>query len=166
MDTAQTRRLIKTMLDSGKLTPETRDEFKDYLDELAKGPLDAMGADYVHSLAQRLGFAGGGAKAGAAANDDDDDADGEDDDWAAADDDWAADDDSDDDAAQEEIAALQSQIEAARAAVDKARYWVTQIERLPEGDSEGGAASTESADMVKSLKTVLDDAATALSERQ
>lgn len=164
MDTAQTRRLIKSMLDSGKLTPETRDEFKEYLDELAKGPLDAMDADYVHSLAQRLGFAGGGAKAVTAANDDD--ADGDDDVWAADDDDWAADDDSDDDAAQEEIAALRSQIEEARAAVDKARYWVTQIERLPQGDGEGGAASSEGADMVKSLKTVLDDAATALSERQ
>jgi hypothetical protein len=56
------------MLDSGKLLPETTDELQEFLEEIDKnGSLNRMDADFVQSLAQRLGFGGKGKGAGASA---------------------------------------------------------------------------------------------------
>jgi hypothetical protein len=57
------------MLDSGKLLPETTDELQEFLEEIDKnGSLDRMDADFVQSLAQRLGFGGKGKGKGAEAS--------------------------------------------------------------------------------------------------
>ena len=73
MDANRTRRLIKTMLDSRSLMPETREELAEYLADLDKGELHADDAAYIEGLARRLGHAAGGAPANSNAPDDTDD---------------------------------------------------------------------------------------------
>lgn len=63
MDATTTRRLIKKMLDSRDLMPETREELAEYLSDLNKGALHADDAVYIHGLARRLGHADGGRPA-------------------------------------------------------------------------------------------------------
>lgn len=155
MDQNATRRLIVSMRDSGKLLPETVEEMDDYLEDLKDGPLDKMDTDYLQGLAQRLGFASGGAKP-AAANDEDD----ADEDEAGE---WAEDfDDADDDAlaeATDRIEALEAQLAAAQTAVDRARDLFAEI--------NGSAVDGEAADsgQVEALGATLDEAAEALADR-
>lgn len=63
MDATTTRRLIKKMLDSRDLMPETREELAEYLSDLDKGTLHADDAVYIQGLARRLGHADGGRPA-------------------------------------------------------------------------------------------------------
>ena len=74
MDASSLQRLIKKMLDSRDLMPETREELEEYRAELEKGTLHPDDASYVEGLARRLGYAegGSGAAGGGAARDDDD----------------------------------------------------------------------------------------------
>ena len=75
MDSSSLQRLIKKMLDSSDLMPETREELEEYLTDLNNGTLHADDASYIEGLARRLGYAEGGAppSGGSAAGDDDGD---------------------------------------------------------------------------------------------
>lgn len=70
MDASHTRRLIKSLLDSRGLMPETREELAEYLADLDRGELHPDDAAYVAGLARRLGYAAGGAPAASGAADD------------------------------------------------------------------------------------------------
>jgi hypothetical protein len=63
MDVSIVRPLIKKMLDSRDLMPETREELAEYLAELDKGELHPDDVAYVYGLARRLGYSEGGVPA-------------------------------------------------------------------------------------------------------
>lgn len=144
MDANRTRRLIKTMLDSRSLMPETREELAEYLADLDKGELHADDAAYIEGLARRLGHAAGGAPANSNAPDDTDD---------TLPDEFAADED-------EEFSATAAavQAEVALRAIEQAR---TLVARLREPKAEGETAGPD-APTLDEIDKALGDAADAL----
>ena len=149
MDASSTQRLIKKMLDSRELMPETREELVEHLAELEKGTLHADDARYIEGLARRLGFAEGGAPAagsgGGAANDDDDDG------GSFIGNERAAD------------TAAAVQVEMALRKVEQAQALVARLRETPAtgGPADGGTAGETTATLTE-LDTVLNDAAKAL----
>jgi hypothetical protein len=143
MDSSSTQRLIKKMLASSELMPETREELQEYLDDLEKGSLHPDDASYVEGLARRLGFAEGGAPAaglGAGSGDDDDDDDGG----------YIG-----NERASDTAAAVQA--EMALRKVEQARSLVARLREPAAGDTEASNAAT-----LDELDRALGDAAEAL----
>jgi hypothetical protein len=143
MDASRTQRLIKKMLESSDLMPETREELQDHLDDLEKGSLHPEDAQYIDGLARRLGFAEGGAAPAAGGDADDDD-----------------DDDSyggfiGNERAADTATAVQAEIALRK--IEQARAMVT---RLREAPAESPAAET--AATLEELDKALGDAAEAL----
>ena len=147
MDATHTRRLIKKMLDSRALLPETREELSEYLADLDKGELRPDDAAYVEGLARRLGHASGGAPADSNASDSADDAlpgdfPGEDDDEFS-------------------VTAAAVQAEVALRAIERARTLVAKLrEPKPEGNAADAGAAT-----LDEIEKMLGDAAEALTRR-
>lgn len=142
MDASSTQRLIKKMLASSDLMPETREELQEYLDDLEKGSLHPDDARYVDGLARRLGFADGGARpAGAAGEADDDDDEGS----AFIGNERASD------------TAAAVQAEMALRKVEQARSLVARLREPAAGDTEASSAAT-----LDELEKALGDAAEAL----
>ncbi len=139
MDATTTRRLIKKMLDSRDLMPETREELAEYLSDLDKGALHADDAVYIHGLARRLGHADGGRPADPYA--------------AEAVGDGLAEDFSDDDDGDGTLAAVQAEI--ALRAVTQAQALAARLRTAGPGD----AATLDE------LEKALGDAAEALAPR-
>jgi hypothetical protein len=146
MDASHTRRLIKKLLDSRALMPETREELADHLSELEKGQLHADDAAYVDALARRLGIAAGDAPV--AAND----SEAEDDEPVE---DFAVDLEDEDDPIDTAAAV---QMEIALRAIEQARSVAARL-RTPA--AEGGADSAA----LDELDTALGEAADALAPR-
>jgi hypothetical protein len=146
MDASHTRRLIKKLLDSRALMPETREELADHLSELEKGQLHADDAAYVDALARRLGIAAGAAPV--AAND----SEAEDDEPVE---DFAVDLEDEDDPIDTAAAV---QMEIALRAIEQARSAAARL-RMPA--AEGGADSAA----LDELDTALGEAADALAPR-
>ena len=144
MDANRTRRLIKTMLDSRSLMPETREELAEYLADLDKGELHADDAAYIEGLARRLGLAAGGAPANSNALD--------------ATDDTLPDEFADDEDEEFSAAAAAVQAEVALRAIEQAR---TLVARLRGPTPEGGAAGPD-APTLDEIEKALGDAADAL----
>ena len=140
MDVSTTRRLIKTMLDSRDLMPETREELADYLADLDKGALHPDDAGYIDSLARRLGYLDGSAPAARTG-------DGDGDDPIFIGDERAAD----------TAAAVQAEI--ALRAVEQAQALVA---RLRQGGPEGAAADAAT---LQEIDAALGEAAKALTPR-
>ena len=175
MNASQTKTLIRKMIDSGKLMPETIEEMEDYLDDLSKGSLDKMDAQYVEELARRLGFLAskGGPTSGAG-----DAADAEQDGEEVPDDvfvdDFGGDfndEDGEDGEAAERIAGLEARLAdaaagaaAARDAIDRARSRVDGLKNAAAGeDTTPGAGSMEALrKTVEDLDAALAQAAEAL----
>jgi hypothetical protein len=142
MDSSSTQRLIKKMLASSELMPETREELQEYLDDLEKGSLHPDDASYVEGLARRLGFAEGGVPAaglGAGSGDDDDDDGG-----------YIG-----NERASDTAAAVQA--EMALRKVEQARSLVARLREPAAGDTEASNAAT-----LDELDRALGDAAEAL----
>ena len=148
MDAAYTRRLIKKMLDSRGLMPETREELSEYLTELDQGALHPDDAAYVEGLARRLGHSAGGPAANA--NDPDEDLAGD------APDDFA--DDEDDDTGGT-AAAVQAEI--ALRSIERARTLLAPL-REPKGEGEAPPADRA---ILDDVDAALGDAAEALTRR-
>ena len=176
MNASQTKTLIRKMIDSGKLMPETVEEMEDYLDDLSKGSLDKMDAQYVEGLARRLGFLtgkGGPASDAGDATDAEEDAD-EDGDEAFDDgfvDDFGDDFGDGDDETAERIAELEARLAdaaasaaAARDAIDRAQSLVDGLKGAATGeDTTPGAGSMEALrKTVEELDAALAQAAEAL----
>jgi len=148
MDASSTQRLIKKMLDSRELMPETREELEEHLAELEKGALHADDARYIEGLARRLGFAEGGApeagSSGGAASDDDDGG-------SFVGNERAAD------------TAAAVQVEMALRKVEQAQALVARLRETPAAGSpaDGGTAGETTATLTE-LDTVLNEAAKAL----
>lgn len=147
MDTSQTQRLIKKMLASPELMPETREELQENLDELEKGSLHPEDARYIEGLARRLGFAEGGSPP-ASANDDNDDDDLGGDDGVYYGNERASD----------TAAAVQAEIALRK--VEQARDLVERLRNPPPEDGELDAAKAEAT--LAEIDTALADAAEAL----
>jgi len=149
MDASSTQRLIKKMLDSRELMPETREELEEHLAELEKGALHADDAHYIEGLARRLGFSEGGAPAtgpAGAANDDDDGG------GAFIGNERATD------------TAAAVQVEMALRKVEQAQALVARLRQMPPAadDTASGGAAGETAATLNELETTLGDAAKAL----
>ena len=158
MTATDTKNLIKTLLAKSDLMPETKEELREYLEEVERGPLDKMDEDYVRGLARRLGVASGDAAAATGSDDDGD----EDDDApiAAA---WEDDDDENDDrlaALEDEVAAARSALDGAAASVEQARQLLTTIY-----DADANTIKdVDPADAAKALHGI-DEALAAAAER-
>jgi len=143
MDASSTQRLIKKMLESRELMPETREELQEHLDDLEKGSLHPDDARYIEGLARRLGFAEGGAAArqGGSSGDADDDGGsfiGE-------------------ERASDTAAAVQAEIALRK--VEQARALVARLRQAP---ADGDAAGSETAAPLDELDAALGEAAQAL----
>lgn len=145
MDTSQTQRLIKKMLASSELMPETREELQENLDELERGSLHPEDARYIEGLAKRLGFAEGGTPP-ASANDDGDDDGGSDGVYYG------------NERASDTAAAVQAEIALRK--VEQARDLVERLRNPPAEDGELDAAKAEA--ILAEIDTALTDAAEAL----
>jgi len=142
MDASSTQRLIKRMLDSRELMPETREELEEHLAELEKGALHDDDAHYIEGLARRLGFAEGGtpaAESGGSGHDADDDGGG-----------FIG-----NERASDTAAAVQAEIALRK--VEQARALVARLRQAP-----GDAAGSETAATLDELDAALGDAAQAL----
>ena len=175
MTATETKTLIKTLLAKGDLMPETREELREYLDEVERGPLDKMDEDYVRGLARRLGVASGGAAAaggaataggataaGGAAPASVSDADDDDDDAPVADA-WEDDDDEEDD----RLAVLEDEVAAARSALDGAAASVEQARQLLTTIYDADANTIKDVDPAEAAKALhgIDEALAAAAER-
>ena len=143
MDASSTQRLIKKMLESRELMPETREELQEHLDDLEKGSLHPDDARYIEGLARRLGFAEGGAAArqGGSGGDADDDGGsfiGE-------------------ERASDTAAAVQAEIALRK--VEQARALVARLRQAP---ADGDAPGSETAATLDELEAALGEAAQAL----
>lgn len=146
MDANYTRRLIKKMLDSRDLMPETREELAEYLSDLDKGELRPDDAAYVEGLARRLGLAAGGAPADPYAAE-------------AVGDNLAEDFPGDDEDFGDTAFAVQAEI--ALRAIERARALLAQL-RKPK--AEEAAPGTDLATLDE-IEQALGDAAEALTRR-
>jgi uncharacterized coiled-coil protein SlyX len=166
MNANTTRSLIKTMLASGELMPETVEELEEYLQEIDKGTLDAMDVDYVQGLAKRLGFAKGRAPAAAAAEaaEADEEADEDEADAAAE---RAAEADAAAERAEEaevRVAALEATLESREAALASVRQSIGDArERLaalydPEKGLNRDIDDAKAAEALKEIWTSLEQA--------
>ncbi|MGH6619421.1 MAG: hypothetical protein ACREF6_07745 [Alphaproteobacteria bacterium] len=153
MDATNTRRLIKKMLDSRGLMPETREELADYISDIDKGELRPDDAAYVEGLARRLGLAAGGAPANPHAAD----AVGDD-----LDDDLDEDFPGGDDADFGDTAAA-AQAEIALRAIEQARALLARL-REPKAEEAGSGAQADTATLDE-IEKALGDAAEALTPR-
>ncbi len=63
MNEPNTKNLLDAMLASGKLSPESAADLRDFQDDVAQNRLDPADAAYIEALARRLGFLGEGAAA-------------------------------------------------------------------------------------------------------
>lgn len=144
MDVSTTRNLIKKMLDSRDLMPETREELAEYLADLDKDALHADDVSYVYGLARRLGYSEAGVPADPYAAEAMGDSLGED---------FADGDEGESDTA----AAVQAEI--ALRAVEQARALVT---RMREAGPDGAGADAATLD---ELEEALGEAAAALTPR-
>jgi len=149
MDASHTRRLIKKLLDSRELMPETREDLADHLSDLEKGALPADDAAYIEALARRLGIAAGAAPA--AAND----SEAQDDEPIE---DFALGAEDDDEPAGMTDTAAAVQLEIALRAVEQARDVAARL-RAPA--AEGGTDPAA----LDELDTALGEAADALAPR-
>ncbi|MEJ2760356.1 MAG: hypothetical protein P8126_02130 [Gammaproteobacteria bacterium] len=144
MDVSTTRSLIKKMLDSRDLMPETREELAEYLADLDKDGLHPDDVSYVYGLARRLGYSEAGVPADPYAAEAMGDSLGED---------FADTDEGESDTA----AAVQAEI--ALRAVEQARALVT---RMREAGPDGAGADAATLD---ELDHALGEAAAALTPR-
>jgi hypothetical protein len=145
MDTSQTQRLIKKMLASSDLMPETREELQEHLDDLEKGSLHADDARYIEGLARRLGFAEGSG-APASSGDADDDGDGDGGVFYG------------NERASDTAAAVQAEIALRK--VEQARDLIAGLRAPAGGEAAPDAAATDAT--LAEVDTVLADAAEAL----
>jgi len=147
MDVSTTRRLIKTMLDSRDLMPETREDLADYLSDLDKGELHPDDVAYVYGLARRLGHAEAGVPADPYAAE-------------AMGDSLGESLPGEDGGESETASAVQAEI--ALRAVERAQ---ALLARLREGGPESAKAGADAATL-EEIDKALDDAAEALAPRR
>jgi hypothetical protein len=145
MDASSTQRLIKRMLDSRELMPETREELEEHLAELEKGALHDDDARYIEGLARRLGFAEGGAPPAAASGYSGDDADDDGGSFIG------------NERASDTAAAVQA--EMALRKIEQARTLVARLRQVP---AAADTAGSETAGTLDELDAALGDAAKAL----
>lgn len=119
MNPTATRRLIRRMLDSRTLLPETAEELKEYLQDLDRGALDPADDAYVHQLAHRLGLARGGKGKAEAEPADNQEADEQPEDETAEDEQEAFDDPEEEETAAEEAYETEEDSIAATAAASR-----------------------------------------------
>jgi hypothetical protein len=150
MDASHTRRLIKKLLDSRELMPDTREDLADHLSDLEKGALHADDASYVEALARRLGIAAGGTPAAANDSETEDDEPAED---------FALDAEDDDDPAGMTDTAAAVQMEIALRAIEQARDIAARL-RAPAAEGVGADSAA-----LDELDTALGEAADALAPR-
>ncbi len=142
MDVSTTRRLIKKMLDSRDLMPETREELAEYLADMDKGELHSDDVAYIFGLARRLGHSEAGVPADPYAAEAMGDSLGE---------------DFDDDGDSDTAAAVQAEI--ALRAVEQAQAVVA---RMREAGASGAGADAAT---LEELDKALGEAAQALTPR-